>query len=116
MARADFQQLGARPFVQRIDQELAACGLTPAPRSSLTASTLTPQEVAVARLVASGRTNREVAGELALSVKTVEYHLGHVFTKLGVASRSQLAAASPSWPADAFGSPGLTGWAHASRR
>jgi DNA-binding NarL/FixJ family response regulator len=53
---------------------------------------LTPQEAAVARLVASGLTNREVATELVLSVKTVEYHLGKVFAKLGLTSRSQLAA------------------------
>jgi DNA-binding CsgD family transcriptional regulator len=40
--------------------------------------------------VAGGRTNREVARELVVSVKTVEYHLGHVYAKLGIASRSQL--------------------------
>ncbi|MDV9175114.1 helix-turn-helix transcriptional regulator, partial [Streptomyces sp. W16] len=53
---------------------------------------LTPQELAVARLVASGLTNRQVARELVISVKTVEYHLGRIFPKLGVDSRTRLAA------------------------
>jgi DNA-binding NarL/FixJ family response regulator len=52
---------------------------------------LTPQELAVARLVATGMANREVAGELIVSPKTVEYHLGHVFAKLEIRSRTQLA-------------------------
>ena len=52
---------------------------------------LTPQERAVARLVCAGRTNREVAAELVLSVKTVGYHLGNAYAKLGVNSRTQLA-------------------------
>jgi DNA-binding CsgD family transcriptional regulator len=51
---------------------------------------LTAQELRVARLVASGLSNREVAAELYLSQKTVEYHLAHAFTKLGVRSRHQL--------------------------
>ncbi len=44
----------------------------------------------MAQLVAGGRTNREVAAELFISAKTVEYHLGHIFAKLGVSSRRQL--------------------------
>ncbi|MDQ4132897.1 MAG: helix-turn-helix transcriptional regulator [Actinomycetota bacterium] len=92
VARAAFEDLGARPFFERSNQELAACGLTPAPRSNRDDRALTPQEAAVARLVATGLTNRAVALELVLSVKTVEYHLGHVYAKLDVASRSQLAA------------------------
>jgi DNA-binding NarL/FixJ family response regulator len=46
----------------------------------------------VARLVCAGRSNREVAAELVISVKTVEYHLGNAYTKLAVNSRTQLAA------------------------
>jgi DNA-binding NarL/FixJ family response regulator len=53
---------------------------------------LTSQELVVARLVAAGRSNREVATELVVSVKTVEYHLRNVFTKLGIGSRRELAA------------------------
>jgi DNA-binding NarL/FixJ family response regulator len=46
----------------------------------------------VARLAAAGRTNREIAGELVVSVKTVEYHLRNVFQKLGITRRRELAA------------------------
>ena len=53
---------------------------------------LTPQELAVARLVSTGLTNREAATELVVSPKTVEYHLGHVYAKLRVRSRTELAA------------------------
>ena len=51
---------------------------------------LTPQEVSVARLVATGRTNRQVADELVVSIKTVEYHLANVYGKLGIRSRQEL--------------------------
>ena len=54
-------------------------------------ATLTRQELAVARLVAAGGTNREAAAKLVVSVKTIEYHLGNVYAKLGVTSRTQLA-------------------------
>jgi len=52
---------------------------------------LTSQELVVARLAASGRSNREIAGELVVSVKTVEYHLRNIFQKLGIARRQELA-------------------------
>jgi DNA-binding NarL/FixJ family response regulator len=51
---------------------------------------LTPAEQSVARLVATGRTNRQAAAELHVSVKTVEFHLGHIFDKLGIRSRKDL--------------------------
>ena len=51
---------------------------------------LTPQEVSVARLVATGRTNRQVADELVVSIKTVEYHLANVYGKLRIRSRQEL--------------------------
>lgn len=91
-AREGFAALGARPFIDRVDRELAACGLAPRRRSGGPVLDLTPQELAVARLVATGRSNREAAAELVVSVKTVGYHLGNVYAKLGVNSRSQLAA------------------------
>jgi DNA-binding NarL/FixJ family response regulator len=60
------------------------------PRSGL--GRLTPQELTVARLVIDGMTNREVAGELMVSTKTVEVHLTNVYAKLEVASRTDLRA------------------------
>ncbi|MEV0738645.1 AAA family ATPase [Streptomyces sp. NPDC050549] len=86
--------LQAKPDLERCDRELAACGLRPAAGHERPPDLagLTPQERAVARLVASGLTNRQVARELVISVKTVEYHLGRIFPKLGVDSRTRLAA------------------------
>jgi DNA-binding CsgD family transcriptional regulator len=88
-------QLAARPFLELCDRELAGCGLSPIKRRSPERERLTPQELSLARLVASGMTNRQVAAELVVSVKTVEYHLGNVYGKLGVRSRHQLATYIP---------------------
>jgi len=52
---------------------------------------LTPQELQVATLVAGGATNREAAAALFLSAKTIEFHLSHVYEKLGIRSRTELA-------------------------
>jgi DNA-binding CsgD family transcriptional regulator/tetratricopeptide (TPR) repeat protein len=91
-AHAQFLDLGARPAQDRAERELAACGLTPSARKTRDYSALTPQELAVARLVVSGMTNREVSTELMVSTKTVEYHLSNVYAKLGLRSRSELRA------------------------
>ena len=86
--------LHARPALERCLRELEACGLTPVKRrEGADRSRLTPQERSVARLVASGLSNREAAAELLLSVKTVERHLTHSYRKLGVSTRAELAAA-----------------------
>jgi len=90
IARERFLSLEAAPFLDRCDTELVACGSSPGPRSPDRTGALTPQERVVARLVCMGRSNREVADELVLSVKTVGYHLGNVYHKLGVHSRTQL--------------------------
>jgi DNA-binding CsgD family transcriptional regulator len=82
--------LGARPYLERCERELAACGFASEYRARPDAVQLTPQELAVAHLVGIGLTNRQVARELVVSVKTVEYHLGNVYAKVGVTSRSQL--------------------------
>ncbi|MDA0142355.1 helix-turn-helix transcriptional regulator, partial [Solirubrobacter deserti] len=89
-ARATFVELGAAPAVARCDRELGASGVGRLKRED--ASALTPQEVTVAQLVASGHSNREVANDLQLSVKTVEVHLTRIYAKLGISSRGQLAS------------------------
>ena len=86
------RRLGAVPYAQRCRVELAASGPPqPAARDGYPA-VLTSQELAVARLAPAGRTNREIAGELVVSVKTVEYHLRNAFHKLDVTRRRQLEA------------------------
>ncbi len=91
-ARELLAGLRARPYLERCERELAASGLTPAKRSSFDPSRLTAQELAVARLVAVGMSNRHVASELFISIKTVQFHLTHVYAKLGVSSRAELAS------------------------
>jgi DNA-binding CsgD family transcriptional regulator len=91
-ARDRFAGLKARPYLERCDQELAACGLAPAKRSDFDPSRLTAQESAVARLVALGMGNRQVASELFVSIKTVQFHLTHIYAKLGISTRTELAA------------------------
>jgi DNA-binding CsgD family transcriptional regulator len=91
-ARERLAGLRARPYVERCELELAACGLAPAKRSAFDPSRLTAQELAVARLVAVGMSNRHVASELFISIKTVQFHLTHVYAKLGVSSRAELAS------------------------
>jgi DNA-binding NarL/FixJ family response regulator len=53
---------------------------------------LTPREVQVARLIAGGRTNKEIAAQLVISQRTAENHVEHILTKLGFTSRAQIAA------------------------
>ncbi|MGW6907498.1 helix-turn-helix transcriptional regulator [Streptomyces sp. NPDC054940] len=90
-ARDAYAALGARTYVDRCDRELKAGGLHTT-RLTPGMAGLTPQEQAVARLVASGATNQQAALELFISVKTVQYHLTHIYSKLGIRSRSELAA------------------------
>jgi DNA-binding CsgD family transcriptional regulator len=90
-ARDAYAALGARTYVERCDRELKAGGLRAA-RLTPGLARLTAQEQAVARLVAAGATNQQAALELFISVKTVQYHLTHVYSKLGIRSRSELAA------------------------
>jgi DNA-binding CsgD family transcriptional regulator len=89
-ARVGFAALGARPFLGRCDAELVACGLPAPTRDRPDPLGLTAAELAVAHLVAGGASNREAAARLYVSVKTVEYHLGHIYAKLGISSRRQL--------------------------
>ncbi|WP_063759852.1 helix-turn-helix transcriptional regulator [Streptomyces sclerotialus] len=86
---AAFTELGAAPYLARCEREFQACGYRAAPVSPQMPS-LTPQELAIARLVTTGRTNRQIARELMLSIKTVEYHLSHIYAKLDNGSRVAL--------------------------
>ena len=87
-----FSALAAGPFAQAAGAELTVLGVRPRGGGDPGLPGLTAQELRVARLVASGLSNREAAAQLYLSPKTVEYHLASVFTKLGVSHRHQLAA------------------------
>ncbi len=86
-----FERLGATPWAERAAQELAATGETVRRREASAMDELTPQERQIAQLLARGRTTREAAAALFLSPKTVEYHLRHVYLKLDIRSRSELA-------------------------
>ncbi len=88
-----FEHLGALPWADQADAELAATGETARRRDVSTLDELTPQELQIARLLAEGKTTRETAAAIFLSPKTVEYHLGHVYRKLGIHSRDELVAA-----------------------
>ncbi len=90
-ARAHMAALGARPHALACERELTLCGADVRPEQRR-AWNLTASELAVARLVCTGRSNREVAAELYVSVKAVEFHLGHVFDKTGIRSRKDLAS------------------------
>jgi len=87
-----FSDLGADPYLQACAAELAALQVTAATSSTAALLGLSRAELAVARLVATGLTNREVASELYVSVKTVEYHLRNSYIKLDITSRRALAA------------------------
>jgi DNA-binding CsgD family transcriptional regulator len=93
-----FQRLGAGPWIEQASTELAATGETARRRDVSTLDQLTPQELQVALLLARGLTTRAAAGQLFLSPKTVEYHLRHVYQKLGIRSRSDLSASLGSDP------------------
>ena len=86
-----FSDLGADPFVTMCASELAVLHIVAAQSSPGVSLGLSRAELAVARLVATGLTNREVANELYVSVKTVEYHLRNSYMKLNITSRRSLA-------------------------
>jgi len=88
-----FEQLGAQPWADQAAAELAATGETARRRNASTLDELTPQELQIARLLADGKTTRETAAAVFVSPKTVEYHLGHIYGKLLIHSRHELAAA-----------------------
>jgi DNA-binding CsgD family transcriptional regulator len=86
-------EMGMEAFAERAHRELVATGETVRRRTVATLDELTPQEVQVARLAAVGQTNPEIAAQLFLSPRTVEWHLSKVFGKLGIGSRKELRVA-----------------------
>ena len=86
-AEALFAELGARLWLERTQREFARTGIT----RSLDRG-LTPTERRVAELAATGAQNKEIAGALFVSVKTVEANLSRVYAKLGIRSRVELAS------------------------
>jgi DNA-binding CsgD family transcriptional regulator/tetratricopeptide (TPR) repeat protein len=91
-----FDALGAGPWADRAAVELRATGESAQRRQASSVNDLTPQELQIATMLAGGRTTREAAAALFLSPKTVEYHLRHVYLKLGVSSRAELSTRFPA--------------------
>lgn len=89
-AAEKFERMGARPWLDRAQAELRATGETARRRAPDTLLELTPQQTQIVRLVAEGLTNKEVAAQLYVSPRTVDYHLRNVFTKLGITARAEL--------------------------
>jgi DNA-binding NarL/FixJ family response regulator len=87
--------MGAEAFAQRADRELLATGETARKRTIETADDLTPHEARIARMARDGASNQEIATELFVSRKTIEYHLHKVFTKLGISTRQELDGVLP---------------------
>lgn len=92
-ALESFEQLGAAQRAEQAAVELTATGETAQRRGASRLTTLTAQERQIAELLSEGQTTRAAATALFLSPKTVEYHLRHVYTKLGVRSRAELTEA-----------------------
>jgi DNA-binding CsgD family transcriptional regulator len=90
-----FTTIGAEGFAERARNELLATGERVHKRDVSTRNELTAQEAHIARLARDGRTNVEIGAELFISVRTVEWHLSKVFTKLEITSRRELADTLP---------------------
>ena len=85
-----FTTMGIEAFAERARRELLATGDTVRKPTVETVSELTAQEAHIARLAVEGRTNAEIGAQLFLSTRTVEWHLGKVYTKLAIGSRREL--------------------------
>jgi len=94
-AHGMFAAIGMEAFAERARRELAAAGETARRPVVEARDTLTPQEAQIARLARDGLSNPEIAARLFLSVRTIEWHLRKVFTKLEISSRLQLQRALP---------------------
>jgi DNA-binding CsgD family transcriptional regulator/tetratricopeptide (TPR) repeat protein len=91
-ALESFEALRAAPWAERAATELRASGETVRKRDETAEVSLTPQERQVAQLVRQGMSNKDVAAQLFVSPRTVDFHLRNVFAKTGVTSRGELAA------------------------
>ncbi|MEH1125625.1 helix-turn-helix transcriptional regulator [Micromonospora sp. CPCC 206061] len=91
MAWETFERAGARPWARRAQGELRAAGESGQAPSSAVLDALTPQELRIAGLVADGLSSKQIAAQLFLSPRTVEYHLYKIYPKLGIGSRTELA-------------------------
>jgi DNA-binding CsgD family transcriptional regulator len=94
-AHDTFDAIGMLAFAERARRELLATGETVRKRTVGMHDQLTPQEAQIARLARAGLSNAEIAAQLFLSARTVEWHLSKVFTKLEISSRRQLQQALP---------------------
>jgi DNA-binding NarL/FixJ family response regulator len=87
--------MGAVPWAEKASRELRASGGRARRGPRARSNELTAQELQIATMVAEGRTNKGIAASLFLSPKTIEFHLGHVYRKLDVRNRTELARALP---------------------
>ena len=90
-----FDAIGMQAFAERARRELQATGEQVRRHTADTHGQLTPQEAQIARLARSGLSNPQIAAQLFLSPRTVQYHLAKVFTKLEISSRRELERAMP---------------------
>ncbi|MFI6925304.1 AAA family ATPase [Nonomuraea spiralis] len=86
-----FERAGARPWARRAQEELRAAGESGQAPPAAVLDALTPQELRIAGLVADGLSSKQIAAQLFLSPRTVEYHLYKIYPKLGIGSRTDLA-------------------------
>ena len=92
-----YRALRATPFIARVEEELTACKLPGSPAREHSVLALTSRETEVAHLVGKGMSNPEIAAELYISRKAVEYHLGNIYAKSGLRGRQQLRRMVEQW-------------------
>jgi ATP/maltotriose-dependent transcriptional regulator MalT len=85
-----FDEMGVPGFGARARRELAATGEAARKRTDETRADLTAQEAQIARLALQGLTNPQIGAQLFLSARTIEWHLRHIYPKLGIRSRREL--------------------------